>query len=746
MAQNTRKLVGVILMLAMLVAAIAALTVTVAAADGDVTIAVTANTGTLSGTTSISWTSGDYSVVNYKNTASTAIRTSDSDHFRCYVGNKLTISGGNMSQVVITCTGSSYMLNNASNTLSEGWTVSASGTTLTYTATSGSATELTITIGKQSRLSKVVITPAVATDCDHDSLECGDTCPECETYTKEHKYSNNCVAECENGCGTPNPDYADHVYDGDYDVACNVCTATREVNFPAADSELTITEANTIGAGMTHDTTTPNKYYVTGVVESIANTTYGNLYIQDEEGNKLYVYGTYDADGTNRYDAMAEKPVVGMTITVYGVIGNYSSAAQMKNGWITEMVSNCDHEWDNACDTDCNLDCGYTRVTEHDYVEEINTAPTCTTTGSATYECSICFASYDEILSVVPHNYVSGTCSVCGEEQPLEATITFDDASKRTTSTTTQQIWQENGITVTYNKGSYTNNLAEYENPVRFYKGTSITISYPNMTKIVVVANTESYATALGSSVSGSTVDGKQVTIVLDAVGDSFTFTPTAQVRVDSITVYGAKECEHEYKFYEVALDNVNNIPVAVYKCANCEATENRSIVTFIGGSIRYADVNGVECGTDKIALRFGYQIDVNVIDYFGGLEAFKAIADWSWTYSAVVGDDTKSASVDGYYITEDGVTNLVLTNIPLEYITTEFTVDFTLKLNDDKIQGTFENTAARTSLFVLERTYKNEDGLSDKGAIAYAEKVLEAYKTNCDATYVLPTKEEENA
>ena len=62
------------------------------------------------------------------------------------------------------------------------------------------------------------------------------------------------------------------------------------------------------------------RFYVDSLIESYAMTTgeiteikneqYGNLYIKDEEGNTLYVYGLYNADGTVRYDAMTDKPQV----------------------------------------------------------------------------------------------------------------------------------------------------------------------------------------------------------------------------------------------------------------------------------------------------------------------------------------------------------------------------------------------------------------------------------------------------
>ena len=412
---KTMKKIVAILAVALMLCSI--LPLSVMAAD-DVTINTYAKTGTLSGTTSISWESGDYQVVSYKNTSSTAIRTSDADHFRYYVGNKLVISGKDgalMSKVVITCTGSSYMLNNTSNTLSTGWTVSASGTTLTYTPDGGSASELTITIGKQSRSSKIVITPA-ATEPEVPS-----TC--------EHVWVDaNCTTA----------------------KTCSKCGAT--------------------------------------------------------EGEAL------------------------------------------------------GHDWEVISEEEA----------------------TCTADGSTTYECAACGEDKVETVPALPHTYVDGFCSECGEAEPLEATITFDNTSKRTTSTTSQQVWEENGIVVTYDKNTYTNNLADYSNPIRFYAGTKVTISYPSITKVEIVANTAAYATALSSSITGSTANDKVVTYVLDEAADSVSFVPSAQVRVDSITVYfeapAESDCEHDYVGVETQAPTCSAEGVMTYTCSKCEESYTEAI------------------------------------------------------------------------------------------------------------------------------------------------------------------------
>ncbi len=144
--------------------------------------------------------------------------------------------------------------------------------------------------------------------------------------------------------------------DADGDFLCDDETC-NEIIAPAADSTLTIEQANALGVLYASGAYTANKYYVEGVITEVYNTQYGNMYIKDAEGNTLTIYGTYSADGEIRYDALETKPVAGDTVKVYGIIGQYTGAAQMKNGWIVEHTpAACvDADNDHKCD-----DCGKT--------------------------------------------------------------------------------------------------------------------------------------------------------------------------------------------------------------------------------------------------------------------------------------------------------------------------------------------------------------------------------------------------
>ncbi len=112
-----------------------------------------------------------------------------------------------------------------------------------------------------------------------------------------------------------------------------------ELPAPDATNTLTVKEAIDLGAAQDTGAYTADKYYVTGKITAVSNTQYGNIYIADEDGNEILVYGTYGADGKDRYDALASKPDEGDTVTVYGVVGNFKGTPQLKNAWIIEFTA-----------------------------------------------------------------------------------------------------------------------------------------------------------------------------------------------------------------------------------------------------------------------------------------------------------------------------------------------------------------------------------------------------------------------
>ena len=123
------------------------------------------------------------------------------------------------------------------------------------------------------------------------------------------------------------------------------------------------------------------------------------------------------------------------------------------------------------------------------------------------------------------------------------ATISFADKAQRTVFTAEQQVWEQNGLVVTNDKAASTNDVADYANPARFYKGSALTIkcTLGNIAKIVVNCDDykATYPADLVTSVGAEAVaDGTVVTITPTTESDTYSIaTLAAQVRVDDMVV-----------------------------------------------------------------------------------------------------------------------------------------------------------------------------------------------------------------
>ena len=80
-----------------------------------------------------------------------------------------------------------------------------------------------------------------------------------------------------------------------------------------------------------------NKYYfIEGTVKSIKSTKYGNVYIQDDKGNSIYVYGLDDIYG-NSYEYMSKQPKVGDKILILASLMNYSGTIELTDAVLIEI-------------------------------------------------------------------------------------------------------------------------------------------------------------------------------------------------------------------------------------------------------------------------------------------------------------------------------------------------------------------------------------------------------------------------
>ena len=192
----------------------------------------------------------------------------------------------------------------------------------------------------------------------------------------------------------------------------------------------------------------------------------------------------------------------------------------------------------------------------HSYSTTV-TKPTCTKEGFTTYTCTMCGYSYTgSRVAASGHSYSGGTCSTCGATQSTgsKATISFTDTANRTVFSKTQQVWVQNGITVTNNKSGSSSDVANYSNPARFYMGSELIISYPGITKIEINCKGlgSKYVTGWMNVPSGATAvnNGGVITVEFRAPVDSLTYTGlTSQSRAYDITVYSESQsqpCTHK--------------------------------------------------------------------------------------------------------------------------------------------------------------------------------------------------------
>ena len=270
---------------------------------------------------------------------------------------------------------------------------------------------------------------------------------------------------------------------------------------PPAGGEMTIPEVLASAEG--------TKVKFTGTVQGFYETwsSFNNCspYIVDAAGNKILVFRT------------TTKVFEGDVVTVEGTVTIYNEVAQIaKDGSVVTITK--------------AHTCNFSEAT-------CTEASACTSCGAAGATAALGHTAAN----------AEGKCDRCGLNLSVnyaEATLSFSDKANRTTFTTSQQVWEQNGIKLINDKGSSTSNVADYANPARFYKSSKLTLEFKGMTEIEFVCNSADYAKALSSAIASNanytvTVSGSTVTVTFVEAVDSFVISTLSggQVRMNSLSV-----------------------------------------------------------------------------------------------------------------------------------------------------------------------------------------------------------------
>ena len=267
-----------------------------------------------------------------------------------------------------------------------------------------------------------------------------------------------------------------------------------------------------------------------------------------DESGTVYVYGLKENETADKQTFANLGLKEGDIVTLIGNRAEYSSNAQVGNAYYVSHIASA----------------ASPKITVEDNTVSISAASGAkiyyTTDGSEpTVESSVYTGSFkiekDTVVKAFavesgkPNSIVvTLTCVYVNpdadEPETVEASLSFANKAQRTTYTTSQQVWEQNGIKLTNDKASSSNNVADYAKPARFYAGSKLTVEAPgSITKILFDCNSSSYATAMKNSigtVSGATVSisSDKVTVTFSTAVESFVVAKlTAQVRMDALTV-----------------------------------------------------------------------------------------------------------------------------------------------------------------------------------------------------------------
>lgn len=289
------------------------------------------------------------------------------------------------------------------------------------------------------------------------------------------------------------------------------------------------------------------KVYILGTVVSIGRvgSYYSNLYIVDTLGDadQLLVYSANLGSGI---DAVYPND----TVLFYGYLTNFNGTLEVssKDGDYTYMeevtrgtstITVDEASSANAQVVELSAESG-TNGTTFTFKVTVNSGHQITAVKVNGVEVTASEGVYTGTIG--GNTTVKVETAEEGAALPvLAASISFADKANRVSQDVNSQVWEQNGITFTNNKGSSTSNVADYANPVRCYKSSDIQVEYTGIVKLVFHCHSTSNLVSCNNISGGGvlTTEGTIVTITFETPVDIVTLTTLGvQARIDSIDVY----------------------------------------------------------------------------------------------------------------------------------------------------------------------------------------------------------------
>lgn len=161
---------------------------------------------------------------------------------------------------------------------------------------------------------------------------------------------------------------------------------------------------------------TTDRYYIAGYIESIDDYNYGQMTIKDDTGSIL-AYGTYSADGVNRFGDLEDKPKVGDLVVLYSTLTEFDGTPEIKSGWIV-FLKHIEVPFDETQYSEMNI----AKAREQEKGKLVKTTGVVTTLTKAANGAYDGFFLVDSTSSIYIHGndvsaqvQVGNTITICGK-------------------------------------------------------------------------------------------------------------------------------------------------------------------------------------------------------------------------------------------------------------------------------------------------------------------------------------------